>query len=97
MFDVHLQLVFYAGPPNSKLLFCKRGIGPYFDDFDEPVGPRGCIESKSCTSPNVNVGWLPSRLVLCNTQLLFCEPCNAPLFEYFYGPVGLPGCVVSKH
>ena len=47
IFDGPLQVLFYALPPNSHLLFSKPGIGPLFEDFDGPVEPRGCVESKS--------------------------------------------------
>ena len=27
----------------------------FFDDFEERLGPLGCVKSKSCIRPNVNV------------------------------------------
>ena len=33
MFLGHQQVLFYTGPPNSKLLFSERGNGPIFRPF----------------------------------------------------------------
>ena len=42
-------------------------LGPLLDNFDGPVGPHGCVQSKSCIRQNVNHSWSPSILVLCTT------------------------------
>ena len=53
MFDGPLEVLFYALPPNSQLLFSKPEIEPLFEDFDGPVEPRGCVESRSGIKQNV--------------------------------------------
>ena len=67
MFDGHLQVLFYAIPPNSQLLFSETGNAPLLRDFHEPVGPQRCMKSKCCITPKVYVWWSPSSLVLWNT------------------------------
>ena len=52
MFDGPHQVLFYALPPNSQLLFSEPGNAPLFEDFDRPVGPRGCVVSKSWIKQN---------------------------------------------
>jgi hypothetical protein len=46
MFDGHLQVLFYAIPPNSQLLFSETGNAPLLRDFHEPVGPQGASNQK---------------------------------------------------
>ena len=43
MFDGNLQVLFYAPPPNSQLLYSKPKNSPLFDDFDSSC----CVTSKS--------------------------------------------------
>ena len=53
MFLGHLQVSFYGRPSNSELLFSKPGNTPIFHAFNEPVGPRGCVKSKSLIKQKV--------------------------------------------
>ena len=55
LFLGHLHVLFNTRPPNSQLLFRKLGNKHLLQIFDEPVGPHGCIVSKSCIIPIVNV------------------------------------------
>ena len=60
-----------------------------FYNFHGLVGPRGCIKSKSCITPNVNDLWSPTSLVLCttpNSKVLFSELGNVHLFVDFDEP-----------
>ena len=67
MFFGHLQVLFYARPPNSQLLFSKPGKAPLLEDFDQPTGPPGCVKSKSSIKPKVTVSGSPTSFVLYNT------------------------------
>ena len=87
MFLGHLQVLFYAIPLYSQLLFCEIGNGPLLEDFDKPLWPWGCIVSKSCIKQKVTVlGYLQVLQVLLyavppNSQLLFSQPGKGPLFD----------------
>ena len=67
MFDGYLKVLFYAIPPNSQILFSETGNAPLLWDFHKPAGPPGCIQSKSCIKPNVNISGSPSSSVIYNT------------------------------
>ena len=99
MFLGHLQFWFYVRTRNFQLLFCKPGNRSLFRVFDEPIGPQGCIKSKSCIKANVIVSGSSSSFVSCktpNSQLLFSRTWKRNSFGDFDRPSGPPGCVKSK-
>ena len=67
MFLGHLQVLFYARPPNSQLLFSKPGNTPLLLDFDKPPGPLDKVKSKKFIKPKMNVSGAPSSSVLYKT------------------------------
>ena len=46
-----------------KIVLSKPENPPPFCDFDEPKGPEGCVEAKSCMKPKVYFSGSPSSLV----------------------------------
>ena len=87
-----LQVLFYARPRNSQLLFGEPRKTHLLWDFDEPTWPPG--KSKSCIKPNMNVSGSPTSTVLYKTpQLILSEPGNRTLFVAFDEAAGPPGCI----
>ena len=60
MFLGHPQVLFYARPPNSQLLFSEPGNSTFAWDFVEPVGPQNHKKYK----PKVNFFGSPSSFVI---------------------------------
>ena len=71
MIDGHLKVLFYRLPPNSQLPLSKPGNAPLSEDLHEPVAPPGCVKTKSCVKPKVNVWRSPSSLVSCKNKNKF--------------------------
>ena len=49
------------GPKVPKNLMSGPIYPNHQTDIDEPVGPPGCVKSKSYIKPNVNVSGLPTN------------------------------------
>ena len=98
MFDGQLQVLFYAIPSNSLLLFGQPGNAPFLWWFSQARRGLGLLCIKKLHNTKCLMVTFMSCFMHCpqNSLLLFSEIGNAPLFEDFDGPVGSWGCVESK-